>query len=432
MSKIFRRFVFKSLQLSFIVLWHLKLDYFMSKFIGIVTVCYNKKEFALNKNKKAILAMERGVFDYDVKAIKEYPSKYIIIIYPTLARSLLSDDAEWLHPEEILEQTSFYTNKDKYKWLYDRLSNIYSKVLDTIESFGKVKVKVVLTANIDYFQDYPWIKAIHNKNGKFVVLEKESIVFKKTELDTLTARHNKYGFKYDGDAVLLYNELAKDIYCRIGSIKPNQTFITGCPRVDRLTALSKNKSEKSNFALFTSFMEPQHFGAGVCEEILKTIYEDELLRKKVIIKCKYAKEAEEIKKMYPGVTAVSDTVENYLIKNPAIFIGYNSTICYDALIAGIPVVIPFWGETKEGDDDRLVGKHTSDFHLLAYDKKSLVKIIKDYLTNNTKEYMEPQTVWSNPSLKRFLEERYSNVDGDNCKRFFETIDEIIKSSNNQN
>ena len=429
MNKRFRRMLFSSLQLSSFILWNLKLDFLISKFFGIITVCYNKKELKQNKNKTAILAMERNIFDFDVKALKRYPSKYIIIVYPTLARALLSDEAEWLLPKEILEQTSFYAKKDKYINLYDRLSRLYCKTLDTIESFANIDIKIVLTANIDYFQDYPWIKSIHQKKGKFVVLEKESIIFKEIDIKNLTNRHRKYGFLYEGDAVLFYTNLAKKIYCKIGSVKPNQAFVTGSPRVDRLTSISKKQTGKSDFFLLSSFLEPRHFGSNVFNEILDEIYKDDLLKKKVIVKCKYPKEVMQVNKSYQDISAVYDSVENYLIKNPAIFIGYNSTICFDALIAGIPVVVPYWGEIKNGNDEKFLGEHTSSFHLLAYSKDSLVKIIKDYLTNNTKKYMKTQTVWNNSKLKKYLEHRYSRVDGNNCKRVFEVIDEILKKSN---
>ena len=426
MANIGRRLVFKSLQMCFILLWHTKLDFFISKFIGIVTVAYNKKEFSKNKNKKAILAMERGVFDYDVKAIKEYPSNYIIVIYPTLARALLSDEAEWLIPEEILEQTAFYKNKDKYTWLYDRFSKIYTKALDTMNAFGNIDVKIVLTANIDYFQDYPWIKAIHNKNGKFVVLEKESIVYLYTDKKTISARHKKYDFKFEGDAVFFYNYLGRDTYVEAGSVKPSQAHVTGCPRVDSLIEILNKKTKKQDIAVVATFMQPYYFATKVWDEIINSIYSDELLRKKTIIKCKDKSEVTEVNSKFPGINAVCDSLGKYLVKNPTIFVGYNSTACYDALIAGITLMIPFWGETHKQGNDALVGKHTSNFHHLAKNKSEFIRILKDYIKGDTANYKKFGNVFDDKKLKEFLEQRYSRVDGNNCKRFYEKIDKILK------
>lgn len=424
MIKKFRRIIFFKLRIIIYILWKLHLDKFIAGFLKHIIISYNKEDIKKNKNTTAIFAMERGIFNYDIEALKFFPSNYILLVYPTLARSLMFDEAEWLHPKDILDQTVFYAKKDEYKKHYDRLSNIFLLTIKKIEKSTVLKIKFILTANLDYFQDYPWIKSIHDNDGKFIVLEKESIVYLYTDTTNISNRHHKYNFKYDGDYVLFYNYLGKETYLKTGSIKPEQAFVTGCPRVDNLIKISKNKTKDSDFILIASFMQPYYFATKVWDEIISSINKDEILRKKTIIKCKNHEEVSILQQKYPLIIAVSDSIENYLIKQPTIFIGYNSTTCYDALIAGIPVIIPYWGETEIKSDDGLVGMHTSDFHLIAKSKEDLIKILKDYIQGNTKKYMNAQTVWNNTKLKEFLEKRYSRVDGKNCQRFFEFIDKI--------
>ena len=108
-----------------------------------------------------------------------------------------------------------------------------------MEFFTAMDIKIILTANINYFQDYPWIDAIHRNNGKFVALEKESIFFlpksvKKIIIDT----HKKHDFKYEGDAVFFYNDVAKETYIKTGGVQPERAFVTGCPRVDELITVT--------------------------------------------------------------------------------------------------------------------------------------------------------------------------------------------------
>lgn len=421
-----RRLIFENLQVTVFFLWKTKLDYLISVFLGIVTILYNKNEITKKNRKIGILAIERNIFDEDVKALKKFPSNYQILVFPVLLRALMSDENELIWPDGLpLEQTAFYAKKDDFDWFFDRFSDIFYNTLKFFKSFSCVDIKIILTANIDYFQDYSWIKAIHNKNGKFVVLEKESIVYLSTDKKVLTHRYNKYRFKFDGDVVLFYNYLGKKTYIDTGSVSPNKAFVVGCPRVDSLVSIAHKKSGDGDFVLLASFIEPYYLATNVWDEIIHAVYNDEFLRRKTVVKCKDDKEAKEVKKLFPDINVVSDSIENYFIKNPAILVGYNSTTCYGALIVGIPVVVPYWGETKKDGIDGLVGKHTSSFHLLASSKDELLVILKDYLNKNTEGYKKPQTIWNNLELKKFLEERYSRVDGKNCQRFFEFIDKIL-------
>ena len=424
--KIIRRIIFLKLKVLIFILWKIRLDNLISKLLTYIIIRQNKEEINKIKNQKVILAMQRGIFNLDIAALKKYPSEYKIIIYPALCRALIFDEAEWIHPKEILEQTVFYAKKEQYKKHYERLSNLFLKIINNFEKKTDSNVKLILTGNMDYFQDYPWIKTIHDHKGKFIVLEKESIVYLYTDKTNLSKRHNKYKFKYEGDYVLFYNYLAKETYIEAGSINPKQAIVTGCPRVDRLTELSKNKKQIKNYiALIASFMQPYYFATNVWDEIITDINQDEILQGKTIVKCKDKKEQEQLNNKYPKIKTVSDSIENHLRTNPSIFVGYNSTTCYDALITATPMVIPYWGETKKKSDDGLVGMHTSQFHLIANNKDEMIKILKDYIKGDTKKYMQTPTIWDNKELKEFLEKRYSRVDGKNCQRFFEFCERII-------
>jgi len=431
MIKIIKKLVFSGLKLVVFTLWKLKLDYIISKLFGMFIILFNKNEIVKDEKKTVILAMDRKIFHDDVKALREYPSNYKILIYPVLLRALISDESRDLlplWPKELKEQTSFYSKKEKYKDFYERLSKIFYETLSFLASFTQLEAKIILTANFDYYQDYPWIKAIQDNHGKFIVLEKESILYIPKTEERLHSRYKKYKFKYEGDAVLFYNKKAKEIYIKTGCVKSNQAFATGCPRVDRLTVLSKNTNSKSNFALFVTFMDPIHGAAKSVElgyEILNAIYIDEMLKRKTIVKCKDSIEARAIEKKFPGISTAIGPMEKYLKRKPSLLVGFNSTSCLDALITGIPVLIPWWGDARELGKDALLGDHTNDFHLIALNKNSLIKILKDQLSNDRQIRTNTQTVWNNLNLKKLVEENYSLVDGRNCQRFFSVLDNLL-------
>lgn len=285
-------------------------------------------------------------------------------------------------------------------------------------------MKIILTANFDYYQDYPWISAVHKKNGKFVVLEKESIFYMPANERITVSWYKNRSFVYEGDAVLFYNETAKNVYIETGVVKPSQSFVTGCPRVDTLVSLAKNKKKKGDFALLVSFMDPAYRAVELWNKTLKAVYQDELLRNKTIIKCRDSEEVEIINRKFPGISAVYGPMEDYLKEPIAIFASFNSTSCLDALIVGIPVVVPAWGTAKKAGKKALLGEHTSDFNLIAYNKESLIEILKEHITNKY-TYKQTQSIWGNSKIKKSIEEKYSRLDGKNCQRFFNYIDGLL-------
>jgi len=426
-----RRLFFSSLKvcikLVVTTLFKLKLDGILSIFMGTIIILCNKNEIYHNKKKFGILAIKKLIFNEDIKILKKYPSNYKILFFPYPLKNSKVGVLGGMWPEEIQKQTEFYTKKDKYESLFERCSKLFYDTLDFIERVSQVEVKIILTANIDYWQDYPWIATIHKKNGKFVVLGKESILYSSDITKRRFSRLKEYGFIYEGDAVLFYNELAKKTYVSSGVVKINQSFVTGCPRVDILTSLAKNKKSNEKFILFATFMTSLHGAAKSVKlgnEILDLIYQDELLREKTIIKCKNSREERTIGKKYPGLCVVSGPIEKYLKKNPAIFVGFNSTSCLDALIARIPTVVPWWGDAKKVGKGALLGEHTSDFHLIGHNKESLKKILKEHTSNN-QSYKEAKAMAYHPKLKKIVEKKYSPIDGMNCQRFFKVIDKLV-------
>jgi len=415
------------IKLTVTILFRLKQDKILSIFMGLTIILYNKNEID-NKKKTGILAIKKLIFNDDLIALKKYPSDYKILLYPIPLKNSKTGKIRGMWPEEIQEQTAFYVQKEKYRDLFERCSKLFYDTLKFIETFSQINVKIILTANIDYWQDYPWIEAIHKKNGKFVVLEKESILYSSGITNRRLNRYKDYKFKYEGDVVLFYNELAKESYLTTDSFKQNQSFVTGCPRVDMLTSLAEDKKDKNDFILFATFMSPLHGpykSVKLGNDILNIINKDKLLKSKTIIKCKDSVEAKNIKKTYPDLHVVSDTIFKYLKKNPAIFIGYNSTSCFDSLIARIPTVVPLWGDAKKVGNDTLLGEHTSDFHLVAHDKEEFVKILKSHLdSKDIKNYFTAESKWDHSELKKKIETEYSPIDGKNRQRFFNVINRL--------
>jgi hypothetical protein len=406
-----------------LLLWRLKFDILISRLLGLIIILLNLSVFSDNK-KPIILCMERNIFLDDVKALKEHSSKYKFVLFNRYLNGSLIR-AFW--PEELKEQSIFYAKKKKFEGFFKRISKICYNTMIFLESFTGANIDFILTGNINYYQDYPWLLAIHEKNGKFVALNKESMVYL-SDRNVVVDRIDKYKFKYEGDAVLFYNNSGMKRYIQKGSVTENQSYVSGCPRVDRLVNIAKQKKKTKNFVLFALFSPfVKSIIPELYDEILEVIYQDKILRDNTIIKCKYAFQADEIKEKYIGLNAVSDSLENYIKNYPAIFLGYSSIACYDALIAGTPVVIPWWDKAAELGEEALLGEHTSEFHLLANSKESLGEILNNYVNRANKiENDSNLLLIDNPSFKKLMEDEYSCIDGKNCERFFEIIDQLNK------
>lgn len=302
-----------------------------------------------------------------------------------------------------------------------RITSIFERALYILRDTYHTRIEIVLAGQIDYAMDYPWIAAIKNFGGKFVVLNKESIIYSPFFAQETVDLYEKDSFFYEGDAVLLYNSFAKELYMRAGAIEEKKSFVVGCPRVDRLIQIGVSARAKNRFVLLAAFLDPTYRAQKLWSEVLSSLYADPSLRSRVIIKCRDTREIPVIKKDFPDFNAVTGPMEKFLEMNPAVFVGFNSTACLDALIAEIPLVVPWWAEALAMEGESLLGPRTSDFHTLARTPESLVSAINVRL--NDEENDTPSVSWqSNARLRDFIETKYSSLDGKNCERFFAFID----------
>ena len=274
------------------------MDWMISKIIGEAIVMASRGNKQTSLRKEAILVMSRNIFNDDMCATKERNSEYLFLEYPSFFRITL---ARQLWPKEMREQTVFYKYKDSHKKFLLRMSDIFHGAIDYInKNLGDNKIKFIVTANVDYYQDYPWIGAIHSMGGKFIALNKESVIRPHDEKE-LFDRLNSNNFSYEGDTIAVYNDLAKEVYIRSGRFDADKIYSIGCPRVDELLGMHIDQAKKGNFILLSSFMDPSYMATGLWNDVLKIIQNDELLRGKVVIKCKDSNEKKNLEKIFKNL-----------------------------------------------------------------------------------------------------------------------------------
>jgi hypothetical protein len=275
-----------------------------------------------------------------------------------------------------------------------------------IEKFYNIKIKVVLSGNLDYYQEYSWINAIHYNNGIFIVLSKESIFLDENVVTNFLKWSKKHSFKYDGDYAFFYCSNAMDIYIKAGFVKKDQCFIVGSPRMDALLEIEFTNEDDGKILLLC-FMDKMYFGVNLWNDLLDILYNDKSLKNKVIIKCKMKKQINIIKQKYPDFNCVSFSIVDSLKRKPSVVVGFNTTALLDAFIVGIPIVIPSWG------DARIFSVLKNNVN--AKDKNEFLKLIKniDSIDNSMN------------NLEDVVTKYYSFMDGKCRTRFFEKLNEIV-------
>ena len=213
--------------------------------------------------------------------------------------------------------------------------------------------------------------------------------------------------------------MAERIYIDTGSIKQNQGFVTGCPRVDALTNIKKEPA-KEKFILLSSFMNG--YGAKkLWSDVINGIYDDEVLRRKTLVKCRTFDEANTLREKYPDIRTDSGPMQKYLLQKPMIVVGFGSTSLIDSLIVGIPILIPLWAEGLKCNN-YLLGENTKKHHLIARDVRSLQEILRKVVGE---ELDIKYDLLDDCEFKEYLEKRYSPMDGKNTTRFFDRLDEML-------
>lgn len=407
------------LRILFRLFWHARLDFLLGKIVGFVLIRHNRHYIPKSLvGRDLILVLDKAVFNDDIKALRMYPSRFTLLSYPSFLKKIMLDVA-W--SEEARVQGKFFKQRRKYQGFFERISGIFANAVEVMSRRYGRNIKLVLSSIVDYAPDYPWIAAAKSRGVKSAVLNKESIICFPDDRDKIISWFRGNNFFYEGDAVFFYNSLSRDLFVKAGVVEGNRAFLAGCPRVDTLLSLSKEIKNSGNFIILASFMMFSYGALRLWRSVLDAIYSDVFLKEKTIIKCRNDEEVRELRARYPDIVITSGPLENYLRKSPAALISFNSTSCLDALVAGIPVVVPWWEEAKDQKDAFwLVGPHSKNFHFLAENPKKLVDILTELLKNPV-----PYKFYYSPELKEFLVERYSPVDGKNCERVFKAIDNLL-------
>lgn len=234
----------------------------------------------------------------------------------------------------------------------------------------------VLSGNVVYYAEREFADMLEAKGVPFICLHKECLKILGM-LDYFTSKYQSHVGPFKGRAVTVYNEIERESQIKGGIVTPDRISVTGMPRLDRYHAWRKGPQKSSNtetqvlafmFSRHTSLFRlpepasnPSSQDMRACWDVLLSGYVHALLnlaRKhpdiKVILKSKGVPGGiSALRREIFGSEIIPSNLEIItggdpfrLIIESRVVCGFNTTTLLESIAAGIPVVVPNFGETR--------------------------------------------------------------------------------------
>ena len=251
--------------------------------------------------------------------------------------------------------------------------------------------------------------------------------------------------KYYGSYIIVYNEDEKRNIVNSGIIEEDKVFVVGCPRVDYSFNINKLEKKESNkvtlvyYCIQTGGSLPIYEGQFRTEGIHKidpfnwsklaqqtetalSEYEKKNRNKiKVIFKTKTGNldQSIRIKKLDLGnINVIHNNTGHHLLEKADMVVAFNSTIIFETIAAGIPVIVPMLN-LNENEKKFVFNLSNVDNVFCANNVDEFFKYINTIYAD-PKRFQIKNTKSQNSALKKFV----GNYDGKSGLRFRKLIEEI--------
>lgn len=259
-------------------------------------------------------------------------------------------------------------------------------------------VDVVISAAVHYRQDYDWGVAGSEIGTPFVVFHRESLAASRGWKDRLFARLKDDVCPFEGDRVVVHNEIMRDLFVRSGYANPGQVSALGALRMndflshdDAEAGMEKGSFEKrvTLFSFGPSVgipgVNPPHWPENqedyfyrFCRDCHFAMFDLAQLRPdvEVVIKPKWGgnwldrideimRDAGFVAADHPNLRVDAEVNAKALICASDVVIGFNSTTLLESAALGKHTVLPIFAEAEED--------HLRDY-VMFYDERSVFEI----------------------------------------------------------
>ncbi len=259
-----------------------------------------------------------------------------------------------------IDDPAFDDGKERYRAF---LAPVMAQLRDELGLAG------VLGANVTYYAERELAAACEDIGLPYLVLHKESIRSPR-QREAFTRAYRERTGAFTGRSVATYNVVERDSQVTGGVV--TDAAVVGCPRIDALHAWRTGHQDPSAaagpivlFALdpgagtWTPYDGEQDSGAPRWEQLARgteAAFVD-LARQHpkhpFVIKAKVG-HGEALQARLPGglpsnVTVLASGTATDLLMRAAVIVAFNTTVVAEGLAAGVPVVVPMFGEAAQPD-----------------------------------------------------------------------------------
>ena len=389
----------------------------------------------------------RGTSDFDVVTWPSYALKAFAA--PILAPSL--DHNFYQTDDPQIEAT-----KRAYRAFLTATWSRYTKLMP---------IDVALTGNFSYCAEREFAAVLETAGTPFVAIHKENVrPPKRVEYWRFLYKERRGPFT--GRKVLVYNDIERQLQIASGTADPDRIAITGMPRLDRIHRWRQENAGPSGArtrpqVLFFAFArhdkltaiqrKPSAGIAGNMEEMEgdwgKLSWNElgegahhamvELARRRpditVVVKTKgQRRKKDDILLMLrsaadtlpPNLKVVTGGDPFKLMAESRVVVGFNTTGLLEAVAAGKPVIVPWFGEAQDG----AMREHIIDLGqavTYALSPEELIRQVSECIEN-------PRDVPSglDDTTARVLEYWVGNHDGAAGDRVYHAVKDVIARPKN--
>lgn len=320
------------------------------------------------KHSKTILCLHRESFVKDVVELRKRTN----LNYPMVTGGYTRFQMVWF-PESMQIQTFYKLHKHKNDKAI-KLGLEYARQLLHLVN-KKYTVDAMLSANFDYWQDLGFKIACKELGIPFLVLSREHVVIPKAS-DEVIEWYKQSSYQFEGTAIAVAGHSTKNAILAVDTLcVPEQVKVTGLPRYDAWLDIDTSIAiEDRPYITLLTFTEG-YYADQTFEEVLELfcnaakIYTDSTV--KFFIKSKDAADTQRVHEILkqndlPGLECSHEKDLFDVLPKSRIVINYNSLALVEAVMAKARVVIPVWGECKDG------GKEV----LYAADNPKVAKVVE--------------------------------------------------------
>lgn len=318
---------------------------------------------------------------------------------PSVARQILSHKID--NNTYMIDEPEITRSKAAYRKFIGAVCGHLSK---------RHGLHAVIAPNFHYSVQRELAAALEERGIPFIVLHKENLK-SPGRVDFWRYMYKRRGV-FLGRKILVYNDIERDLQLEVGVTEPERVIVTGMPRLDRIhrwrqeatRTVGSNASVKQllffAFDRFDKLPAQRQFetdsSAGVAErwselswtsiseETHKAVVELAMRRPdiRVVVKTKsIERQTKDVERMLkdasdplpPNLKIVNGGDSFELLKQSSIVVGFNTTAQLEALAAGKPVIVPWYGEA--------IASRTKDFVIdlgaavtYAHSRSELVEI----------------------------------------------------------